>query len=221
MILELRNVSKGFPGVSGEATLSILKGVDLQIHPGEIAAIIGPSGCGKSTLLSLIAGLDRPDEGQILLEGQDLAAIPERELTRYRAAKVSIVFQQFHLMPHLTALENVALPLELASAPRVKERAMEALVKVGIKDRSSHFPRQMSGGECQRVAIARALVVEPSLLLADEPTGNLDERTSVQVSDCLFDLVHSHAMTLLLVTHDRSLASRCHRTLTLMNGGIS
>jgi len=218
MSLELQHLVKGYPAVKSGEPVQVIRGLDLELPQGETAAIVGQSGSGKSTLLSLIAGLDQPDQGKVVLNGQDLGQLGERQLSTYRAQNLGIVFQQFHLLPHLSALENVTLPLELLGKPRAKEEAKQLLDAVGLGDRLHHFPATLSGGECQRVAIARALVVKPKLLLADEPTGNLDEHTGALLSEMFFQLVKEHQSTLLLVTHNRSLADQCGKCYTLKEG---
>ena len=220
MILQLSKLSKQYPSTNGANAVEVFSDINLDIVQGETVAIIGQSGCGKSTLLSLIAGLDHPSTGVVKLKDRDLGGMAESQLAKYRAQQIGIVFQQFHLMPHLTALENVSLPLELIRDPEAVKKAGPVLDELGLGDRKNHYPHQLSGGECQRVAIARALVVKPAILLADEPTGNLDERTGEQLADMLFDLVDSINMTLLLVTHNRALAGRCNRQLTLRDGSL-
>jgi putative ABC transport system ATP-binding protein len=192
----------------------------LSVPAGEIIALVGQSGSGKSTLLTLLAGLDSPSSGSIVLNGQDMQKLSEEQLSTFRARNIGIIFQQFHLMSHLTALENVSLPLDLFRDPGAATKAEEALRQVGLGKRMTHFPHQLSGGECQRVAIARAMVVRPSILLADEPTGNLDNSTGAYVSDMIFDLVREHGMTLLFVTHNEQLAKRCAREQRLQNGSF-
>jgi len=218
MSLKLEQLYKSFLPVRSGEPVEVIRGLNLELNQGETAAIIGQSGSGKSTLLSLIAGLDRPDRGQVILNGQDLNLLGERKLSGYRAENLGIVFQQFHLLPHLSALENVALPLELLGKKQAKEQAEDLLSSVGLGDRLDHFPSHLSGGECQRVAIARALVVKPKLLLADEPTGNLDEHTGAILTELFFKLVAEHQSTLLLVTHNRSLAAQCAQTYQLKEG---
>jgi putative ABC transport system ATP-binding protein len=209
MILELKNITKSFQ--QGDQTIQVLKNLNLSMLKGETLAILGASGSGKTTLLSLIAGLDEPSTGELIVSGHHLETMNERELTRFRSQKMGIVFQQFHLFPHLTAVENVAMPLELSGDANATEKAMSALELVGLKNRSSHFPAQLSGGENQRVAIARAFVVEPEILLADEPSGSLDSTTGDQVMNLLFDLVARKSTTMILVTHNEQLAKRCAR----------
>lgn len=221
MILQLSDLTKNYPSANGVKPISVFSGINLDITQGETVAILGQSGCGKSTLLSLIAGLDHPSSGYVKLKERDLGSLGESQLAKFRAQHIGIVFQQFHLMPHLTALENVSLPLELVRNPDAVKKAEKNLDELGLGDRKNHYPHQLSGGECQRVAIARALVVKPAILLADEPTGNLDERTGEQLADVLFDLVDSIKMTLLLVTHNRVLAARCTRQLVLRDGSLN
>jgi putative ABC transport system ATP-binding protein len=199
--------------------VEVLEHLSMQANPGEKLAILGPSGCGKSTLLSLLAGLDKPDVGTVELEGKNLAKLSEDERSRLRSEKIGIVFQQYHLMRNLTAIENVGLPMEILGLADYAERARIALKEVGLSHRVAHFPSEMSGGECQRVAIARALVTRPSLVLADEPSGNLDQKTGDEVMDLLFKLCTEHRLTLVLVTHNRELAKRCDRAL-LLKGGV-
>jgi putative ABC transport system ATP-binding protein len=203
---------------SPEGPLTILDRADLQIERGETIAIVGASGAGKSTLLGLLAGLDVPTEGQVWLDGTELTALDEDGRAALRADRVGFVFQSFHLVPSLTALENVMLPLELAGAANPAQAAREALQTVGLEPRRRHYPHQLSGGEKQRVAIARAFVVQPSILFADEPTGNLDQKTGEQVVDLLFHLNSESGTTLVLVTHDLNLAARCQR-IYYMEGG--
>lgn len=214
----LRGVRKTYP--HAETPVEVLKGVDLELAPGETAAVLGPSGSGKSTLLALLGGLDRPTSGDISLLGADLTAMSEPELARFRAKNMGIVFQQFHLMSHMTALENVALPLEIARDPRALEEARKALAAVGLAHRQDHCPGELSGGESQRVAIARALVTAPRLLLADEPSGNLDVKTGRQVMELLFRLVAERGATLLLVTHNPEFSAQCGRRFTLAEGRL-
>jgi putative ABC transport system ATP-binding protein len=183
-------------------------------------AIVGQSGSGKSTLLSMLAGLDQPTQGSIIVDGQDLSRLNQNELTRFRGRSIGIIFQQFHLMRSLTALENVLLPLDILGLPNAEARAMDALQLMGLGARAKHLPQQLSGGECQRVAIARAFVVEPRILLADEPSGNLDTATGEKVMNLLFDAVAQRGMTLILVTHDMQLASRCKNRLPLVQGQL-
>lgn len=204
----------------GESRVEVLKGINLEISPGETVALIGKSGSGKSTLLSLLAGLDRPDSGEILVQGQKISSMSERELTNFRAHNMGIVFQQFHLVSTLTALENVLLPLELLKRSHSLETAKNLLESVGLSHRADHLPSEMSGGECQRVAIARALAIKPAILFADEPSGNLDEETGERVMELLFRMVVETNTTLVLVTHDPDLAKRCSRIIHLEHGSL-
>ena len=200
--------------------LTIVDDVSLAIAAGESVAVTGPSGAGKSTLLALLAGLDAPTRGRVLLAGQDLTRLDEDGRARLRAQRVGFVFQSFHLIPALTALENVMLPLELAGQPDARRTANETLAGVGLRERVGHYPRQLSGGEQQRVAIARAFVTRPAVLFADEPTGNLDTATGARVGELLFELNVSAHTTLVLVTHDRSLAQRCQRIVRMEAGRV-
>jgi putative ABC transport system ATP-binding protein len=217
-VLAAKNVSKQV--ISPEGGLTILSDVSFEIDAGESVAIVGASGAGKSTLLALLAGLDLPTEGEIWLGGANLTNLDEDGRAAIRAASVGFVFQSFHLVPSLTALENVMLPLELtgASSSDAAARAKEALVSVGLERRTTHYPKQLSGGEKQRVAIARAFVTRPSILFADEPTGNLDTASGDRVADLLFSLNEQSNTTLVLVTHDRDLARRCDRIIELDAG---
>jgi putative ABC transport system ATP-binding protein len=216
IVLEARNVSKTVP--SPEGPLTILADVSLSVRTGETLAIIGASGAGKSTLLALLAGLDSPSAGRVLIAGADLTELDEDGRAAIRGRHVGFVFQSFHLIPSLTALENVMLPLELRGRGDARETAAQALAQVGLTARSAHYPKQLSGGEQQRVAIARAYVTHPDVLFADEPTGNLDTHTGQRITDLLFELNRSTGSTLVLVTHDRELASRCSRILELDAG---
>jgi putative ABC transport system ATP-binding protein len=202
------------------ARVHILKDIDLHIGTGEAVGLIGPSGSGKSTLLMVAAGLERPDTGQVHVAGQDLGRLDEDALARFRGRHVGIVFQSFHLIPTMTALENVAVPLELAGAADAFDRAAAELAAVGLGARVSHYPAQLSGGEQQRVALARALAPHPAILVADEPTGNLDEATGREIVELLFAGHEKRGTTLVLVTHDPSLAKRCDRTVRLRSGHI-
>ena len=204
----------------GAAHVHILRDVSLTIARGEAVGIVGASGSGKSTLLMVMAGLERPDRGEVEIDGVRLGNLSEDGLARFRGARVGIVFQSFHLIPTMTALENVSAPLELAGAPRAVERAREELDQIGLGDRMSHYPAQLSGGEQQRVALARALCPRPSLLIADEPTGNLDEATGRAIMDLIFDLPARRGATLALVTHDPALAARCDRIVRMRSGAI-
>lgn len=206
---------------SPEGTLTILDDVGLEILAGESVALVGPSGAGKTTLLAILAGLDRPTRGQVWLGGDELTRLDEDGRALLRARRVGFVFQSFHLIPSLTALENVMLPLELAADPRAEEAAREALETVGLARRLHHYPKQLSGGEQQRVAIGRAFVTRPEILFADEPTGNLDAATGEKIGELLFDLNRRFHTTLVLVTHERELASRCDRIVEIVAGRIS
>ncbi len=219
-ILKAQNVSKGF-SLAGQK-IDVLRDLQLTVTAGETLAILGPSGSGKSTLLSLLAGLEPPDSGSISLNGQLLTAFNQAELTRYRAKHLGIVFQQFHLMRHLSALENVMLPLEIAGigVKAARQQATETLEQVKLSHRLGHFPHQLSGGECQRVAIARALTVAPELMLADEPSGNLDRQTGDQIMGLLFELVRERGHSLILVTHNEEQAKLCDRVLHLTEGQL-
>lgn len=220
MIVSVEQVTKVYP-LPDRGELPVLTGCSFSMQQGETLAITGQSGSGKSTLLSLIAGLDRPDGGHVLIDGTDLDSMGEDRLTRFRARKIGMIFQQFHLMPHLTTEENIRLPLEILRLPEVESKTAAMLERVGLTARRHHLPRQLSGGECQRVAIARALVVEPAVLLADEPTGNLDVTTGTSVSNLLFDLVERDDMTLIVVTHNPELAGRCRTRLRLAQGRLA
>ena len=204
----------------GAARVHILKGISLDIARGEAVGLVGPSGSGKSTLLMTMAGLERPDSGNVLVDGADLSRLDEDALARFRGKRIGIVYQNFHLVPTMTALENVALPLELADETDAFERAEEELRAVGLGSRLQHYPAQLSGGEQQRVAIARALVANPAIVVADEPTGNLDDTTGQSIIDLLFGLKRGRGATLVLVTHDLELARRCDRVVRLRSGQI-
>ena len=204
----------------GAARVHVLKGISLEVAAGEAVGLVGPSGSGKSTLLMVMAGLERPDAGRIAIEGTELGGLDEDALARFRGRRVGIVFQAFHLVPTMTALENVALPLELADTPDAHARAEAELRAVGLGDRLHHYPAQLSGGEQQRVAIARAIAPDPAILVADEPTGNLDEATGRQIVELLFALKRDRGATLVLVTHDPGLARLCDRTVRLRSGRI-
>lgn len=220
VVLETRQVVKTFG--DADARVEALRGVDLAIKKGEMVAIMGRSGSGKSTLLTLLGGIDVPTSGQVLLEGRDLATMSDDQRTLVRRQRIGFVFQQFNLLPILTAEENVALPLELdgMAAPAALERARAHLERVGMSNRRTHLPGKLSGGEQQRVAVARALAIEPAILLADEPTGNLDSATGKRVTEMLRNLVDTHGQTIVLVTHDPGVASAADRTIVLSDGLI-
>jgi len=217
-MIELHGVSKTVP--SGDAMLTILHPLDLRIDSGCVAAITGPSGSGKSTLLGLLAGLDAPSTGRIVIDGADITAMSEDDLARFRGKRIGFVFQFFHLLPSLTAWENVRVPLEIAGAADPGVRADALLAEVGLGPRRHHYPSQLSGGEQQRVAIARALANEPAILLADEPTGNLDSGTGHQVIDLLIDVNRRRHTTVVLVTHDPELALKADVTIALRDGRV-
>jgi predicted ABC-type transport system involved in lysophospholipase L1 biosynthesis ATPase subunit len=221
-MLEARNVRKTYR--TGAGALTVLDGVSLAVEPGASVAVTGPSGAGKSTLLHLLAGLDVPTAGEVLWQGTSLARMGERERAAYRNRTIGIVFQFYHLMPELSAAENVMLPGLVGGrgpARALRERAAAALARVGLRDRAGHRPSQLSGGEQQRAAIARALVNEPSVLLCDEPTGNLDSKTGGEIADLLFGLPHGRRMSLVLVTHEAALAARAQRRVHLQDGRVA
>ncbi|MVA96459.1 ATP-binding cassette domain-containing protein [Nitratireductor sp. CAU 1489] len=217
-VIELKNVSLTLG--RGASSVHVLKGVDLEVAAGERAGIVGPSGSGKSTLLMVIAGLENVDAGLVHIAGEALVGRSEDEIAAFRGRNIGIVFQSFHLIPNMTALENVAVPLELAGHEDPFARAAAELEAVGLKDRVTHYPGELSGGEQQRVAIARALAPHPKILIADEPTGNLDQTTGRQIADLLFAEAAERGMTLLLVTHDPALAKRCDRQIAMRSGRI-
>jgi putative ABC transport system ATP-binding protein len=217
-MISIHDLSMSYP--LGDEEVTVLDRVSLTIAAGESVAVIGPSGSGKTTLLLLLAGLERPRAGEIRIGGAALARLDSDQLADLRRDRIGIVFQSFHLIPSLTALGNVSLPLAMAGRADADERARSMLARVGLGHRDRHYPAQLSGGERQRVAIARALVHEPALVLADEPTGNLDSRTGARVSDTLFDLHARTSTTLVLVTHDEALAARCQRQLHLDSGRL-
>jgi putative ABC transport system ATP-binding protein len=200
--------------------LVILHQVSLEVKQGESLAIVGPSGAGKTTLLGLLAGLDTPTSGTVMLGGVDIFSLSEEQRTTVRGNNISFIFQSFYLLDNLTALENVMLPLELHHQSQAKEKAIELLQTVGLQHRLQHYPHQLSGGEQQRVAIARAFVIRPAILFADEPTGNLDQATGELIVEKLFELNKNFATTLVMITHEQSLAARCDRTVHLSKGGI-
>jgi putative ABC transport system ATP-binding protein len=205
---------------SAAGPVNVLRGVSLRIGAGETVSLVGPSGSGKSTLMMVTGGLERTSAGRVVVAGADLATLDEDGLARFRRDTIGIVFQSFHLVPTMTALENVAIPLELAGRADAFEAARAGLGAVGLGERVLHYPGQLSGGEQQRVALARAFAASPKLLLADEPTGNLDTATGRRVIDLLFELSSRHGTTLLLITHDRDLARQCHRTVHMADGRI-
>ena len=217
-VIALRNVSLTLSSRAGP--VEILRSVDLDIEPGQSVAVVGPSGSGKTSLLMIVAGLERATAGQVTVAGKDFTGLSEDDLALLRGGNIGIVFQSFHLVPTMTALENVALPLEFAGRPGAFETAHALLAEVGLTHRADHFPAQLSGGEQQRVALARALSPRPQILLADEPTGNLDGKTGEQVIDLLFGLQQRREATLILVTHDINLAERCSRIVRMADGRI-
>ena len=217
-IVEIKDLHLSLIG--GAGPVNILRGIDLIVDTGQTISVIGPSGAGKTTLLMVLSGLEQPTSGQIAIAGTNLQSLNEDGLARFRRQHVGIVFQSFHLVPTMTALENVALPLEFSGADHAFDRARAALTATGLSDRVDHFPGELSGGEQQRVALARAFVANPSLILADEPTGNLDRETGQMVMQLLFDLQQEYGTTMILVTHDATLASRCHKTVQMADGLI-
>jgi putative ABC transport system ATP-binding protein len=217
-VIAMKNVSLTLG--EGASSVHVLKDVSLEVARGEATGIVGPSGSGKSTLLMVLAGLERVDAGEVWIAGQRIDGRSEDEVAAFRGRNVGIVFQSFHLIPNMTALENVAVPLELAGHPDPFTIAQRELAAVGLADRVTHYPGELSGGEQQRVAIARALAPEPAILIADEPTGNLDQATGRQIADLLFAKAEERSMTLVLVTHDPSLAARCPRQIAMRSGRI-
>lgn len=218
MILEFKNISKNYK--QGNNELKVLDNLNFLISEPKSVAVLGKSGSGKSTFLSLGSGLDRADSGEVYVHGQNMANKSENELALFRAQNIGIIFQHFHLMQNLTAFENVILPLEILGAKNAKELALEALDKVELTHRLTHFPHQLSGGEKQRVAIARAIVTKPNIIFADEPSGNLDSETGNKVMNLIFDLVKDLNTTLVLVTHDNDLAKKCDEIYYLQNFGL-
>ena len=218
MILEARDIYKCY--YQGKTEVKVLAGVNLQVQEGETIAILGKSGAGKSTLLSLLCGLETANEGKLDLLGKNIFAMSEDEITTFRAKHMGIVFQNFHLLPHLNAFENIMLPLEILDIENSQQRATELLTAVGLSTRSKHLPSQLSGGEKQRVAVARALAISPNLILADEPSGSLDEATGDEIMNLLFSLVEKEKRAMILVTHDNDLANRCSRKLILDHGRL-
>jgi len=219
-VLTAKNVNKSYH--QGERQIEILKGLNLEVEAGQSIAILGQSGSGKSTFLSTMSGIEEVDSGTITFNDKDLTSFSEDEMTRFRGKHMGIIFQQFHLLSHLNALENVALPLEIQgeSSKAAYDRARELLNSVGLGDRVDHFPDQLSGGEKQRVAIARSMILNPELILADEPSGSLDEETGEQIMDLIFGLVKEHGSTLVLVTHNQQLAKRCEKVYQLIHGQL-
>lgn len=218
MILNVDSLQKSYQ--QGVKKIEVIKNLSLSLDKGRTLAILGQSGSGKSTLLSLLSGLDQPDSGSVTLDGTNLTQMSEEELTQLRAKKIGIIFQNFHLLPHLSALENVALSLEILKLDNPFESASKWIERVGLGERKDHFPDQLSGGEKQRVAIARALAINPDVILADEPSGSLDEDTGNKVMDLIFGLVKEEQSTLILVTHNKELAKNCERTVHLVGGKL-
>ena len=218
-IIHLEDIRKNY--YMGKQAVTVLKGISLDIFKNEYVALMGPSGSGKSTLMNILGCLDSPTEGRYILNGQDVSKMSDDDLAAVRNQEIGFVFQQFNLLPRLSAVENVALPLVYAGLPRKQRRdmAMEVIVKVGLEERSHHKPNELSGGQCQRVAIARALVNNPSIILADEPTGNLDSKTSVEIMD-IFDKIQAGGNTVVLVTHEEDIAQHAHRIVRLRDGII-
>lgn len=220
MILKVENLSKTYDSTTSGEGLEILKRVSLSVEEADSIAVVGPSGCGKSTFISLVAGLDVASEGQIFVAGTDLTKLEGEQLVKFRSENIGIIFQQFHLLSHLTAYENVRLPLEFQDRSDKDLKVKKVLEQVGLSKRMKHFPYQLSRGECQRVAIARVLVGEPKIILADEPTASLDQASAQTVSDLLFNLSKEHQIALVIATHDRQLASRCNKTFGLQQGQL-
>ncbi|MBK26406.1 MAG: ABC transporter ATP-binding protein [Halobacteriovorax sp.] len=218
MILDVQSLRKTYQ--QGPKKIEVIRDLSLTLEKGKTLAILGQSGSGKSTLLSLLSGLDQPEEGSIKLDGVDLSNLDEKSLTNLRAQKIGIIFQNFHLLPHLNALENIALSLEILKKENAKAEALKWIEKVGLLDRKDHFPDQLSGGEKQRIAIARALAIGPDIILADEPSGSLDEETGNKVMNLIFGLVKEEGSTLILVTHNKELAKECERTVKLIGGKL-
>ena len=219
MILECKNVKKSF--LQGSREIEVLKDINLSIEKGRTHAIVGKSGSGKTTLLSILSGIEKSESGKVIFKGEDITDYSQEKLTQVRSQSIGVIFQQFHLIEHLTALENVSLPLEILGKDNVQEDSLALLEAVGLADRASHFPTQLSGGEKQRVAIARAMAIKPTLLLADEPSGSLDEETGAKIMELLFSLVRDHGMSMILVTHEVELAKKCDSTSTLEFGVLN
>ncbi|HZV55262.1 MAG TPA: ABC transporter ATP-binding protein [Rhodocyclaceae bacterium] len=220
-MIEVSELGKDVPmRDKGDGVLTILHEISFAVSPGEAVAVVGASGSGKSTLLSLLAGLDTPSRGWVRLDGEEISALGEDERAELRGRLLGFVFQSFQLLPALTALENAALPLELMARPDARQQATAMLERVGLRERLDHYPKHLSGGEQQRVALARAFAVEPKLLLADEPTGNLDAATGSEIIDLMFEMNREAGTTLVLVTHDEALAERCGRRLRLAGGRL-
>lgn len=215
-VIETKNLTVTLPSRAGD--VNILRGIDLTVARGETVGLIGPSGSGKTTLLMVLAGLEPPTGGTVSVAAHDYADMSEDDLACFRRTHIGIVFQSFHLVPTMTALENTALPLELAGEKDCRARAAEVLGEVGLSDRHDHYPAQMSGGEQQRVALARAMVANPPVLFADEPTGNLDQKTGESIMQLILNLAKNRNATLFLITHDRALAEKCDRMLTMRDG---
>ena len=218
-MIELRDVHLTLGSLAGE--VNILRGINLTVGKGETVSVVGPSGSGKTSMLMIVAGLERASSGQVVIGDTDFGKLNEDGLATFRRDNMGIVFQSFHLIPTMTAVENVAVPLELAGRRDALDRAAAALEKVGLGARLSHYPGQLSGGEQQRVALARAFAVEPHLILADEPTGNLDADTGAQIIDLLFSLARDHGTTLMLITHDKDLAQACDRSVEMRDGHLT
>ena len=220
-MITINNLAKSYQLVSeASEKMTILQDLNLTVQTGEVVAVVGSSGSGKSTLLGLVSGLDQPDNGEILIHGKSLQSLRGNELTNFRASHIGVVFQQYHLVSHLTAYENITLPLEILNKPVVKKDVLALLDHVGLSHRLNNKPTQLSGGESQRLALARALVIKPSLLLADEPSGSLDAETGEKVMNLFFEQVRLHNTTTMLVTHDMELARRCDKIYKLQNGKL-
>lgn len=221
-MIEIKNLTKSYQlsSAAGSEKVTILQGLDLTVKSGEVVAVVGSSGSGKSTLLGLVSGLDQPDQGEVLIHGKSLQSLSGEALTKYRASHIGVIFQQYYLVNHLTAYENVSLPLEILGKPVIKKDIEKLLRQVGLDHRLDHKPTQLSGGESQRLALARALAINPSLLLADEPSGSLDSETGQKVMNLFFDQIKLHKTTTVLVTHDMDLARRCDRIYKLSGGKL-